>query len=253
MSPNSIRRTSKNTAMLFGGTLTRMVASFALVLYAARKLGVEGFGGYSIAIHYFELVLSLSATAVGILLIRDLARWTKQQNHLLTSAALLLAVLSMVATAGMLALSVLCGFQPTTKVALQLISLATIPASFCVLFEAAFVAKERAEFVMLGTSIESGLRIGLSLAALWLGFGVLALVGIFIVVRCLLFVCYGVCLHRIAALTVGFSTSADRTICQTLAGFCRGKLDGDHLHQPRCHGPFDHGRRSRGGIVQRRL
>ena len=59
MSLKAFVRTGKNASMLLAGTMTRMVASFVFVIYCADKMGVEGFGKYSISIHYFELFLKV--------------------------------------------------------------------------------------------------------------------------------------------------------------------------------------------------
>ena len=90
---SNARNASRNTALLFAGTLTKMLGSFLFVLLCADRLGVEGFGQYSIAIHYFELFLSLSATAAGIMLTRDIARWPKRTAETMAASfALCLAL-----------------------------------------------------------------------------------------------------------------------------------------------------------------
>lgn len=183
-------RTSKNTAMLLAGTLTRMIASFAFVIYCADQMGVEGFGKYSIAIHFFELFLSLTATAAGILLTRDLARWPRHAQQLFTSAVLLVLLLWMLAPACLWCVGASFNYSADTRAALLISSLALIPAAVCSIAEAAFVAKERAEYVTLGTAIESIGRIVLSVCVLAMGYGLLALVGVLFFVRAAMLIAY---------------------------------------------------------------
>lgn len=190
MAAKLLRSASKNTFMLFAATMVRMVASFIFVLFAASKMGVAGFGKYSITIFYFELFLSLTATAIGILLTRDAARWRRNLNQLFTSAVILNIVLWIGSAVLMLLISLSFGFSDDAVAAVQISILALLPAAICVACEAVYVAVERAEFVTLGTAFESLLRIALSLAALRMGHGLITLVWILVVVRLLLLPVY---------------------------------------------------------------
>lgn len=204
MSRRTFLRTGKNATMLLAGTMTRMVASFVFVIYCADKMGVEGFGKYSIVIHYFELFLSLAATAVGILLTRDVARWPRHTRQLLTSAIVLCFAVCLFAIAAMSQLGVLLGYSGDTADALVIASIALIPGSVCVCCEGVFVARERAEFVTAGIAIESLLRIGLSVWLLFAGYGLVALIWVVFAVRSALLLAYMVGLQRVDALGWSF-------------------------------------------------
>ena len=193
-------RTGKNAGMLMAGTMTRMVASFVFVIYCADQLGVEGFGQYSIAIHYFELFLSLTATAVGILLTRDLARWPRHSFQLMTSAIVLTMLTCVLAIAAMSVVGHLLNYSPETRHALLIASLALVPASACAVFEAVFVARERAEFLTAGVALESLLKISISIALLAAGYGLIALMWVVLGVRLLLMFAYMIGLSKIGAL-----------------------------------------------------
>lgn len=200
MAMQTILRTGKNAGMLLAGTMTRMVASFVFVIYCADQLGVEGFGQYSIAIHYFELFLSITATAVGILLTRDLARWPRHSFQLTTSAIVLTMLMCVFAIAAMSVVGYLLNYSPETCYALMIASLALIPASACAVFEAVFVARERAEFLTIGVALESLLKIGISIALLASGYGLIALMWTVLGVRLALMGAYLVGLSRIGSL-----------------------------------------------------
>lgn len=198
-------RTSKNAVMLLAGTLLRMIASFAFVIYCADRLGVEGFGKYSIVLHYFELFLSLTATAVCILLTRDLARWPRQTVPLISSSIVLVVGLSLIAPLLMVCFGLLFNYSSDTVTAILIASAALVPGAVCSVCEAVFVAKERAEYVTAGTAIESLLRIALSVVALVQGYGLLTLVMVLVGVRIALLVGYLIGLRRLNAL--GWSLS----------------------------------------------
>ena len=196
--------------MLLAGTMTRMVASFAFVLYSANLLSVEGFGKLAIATHFFELFLSLTATAVGILLTRDVARWPRHLNSLLTSAVIMVVVLCCLAPLIMIPLGIRFRYSSDTMRAIGVSCIALLPAAICVLFEAVFVSRERAEFVTIGTAIESLSRIALSVLVLRLGYGIVELMWVLVFSRVTLLIAYWVGLRRIASPSVEFSVRSIR-------------------------------------------
>lgn len=210
MSLSSFIRTGKNASMLLAGSMTRMVAGFVFVIYCADKLGLEGFGKYSIAIHYFELFLSLSSTAVGILLTRDMSRWPRHTNQLVTSSIVLVSVASILSIVVMSSLSTLFSYSDDTHQLLLIAGITLIPASICAVFEAAFVARERAEFFTSGIAIESLIRIAASVWLLYNDFGLIWLLWIFLVVRCGLLTAYLIALKRMGGFQWKFHSKRTR-------------------------------------------
>ncbi|MGE3781004.1 MAG: oligosaccharide flippase family protein, partial [Pirellulaceae bacterium] len=99
----------------------------------------------------------------------------------------------------MLALAAALRYEAATFLAIAISALALAPGGVCVVLEAGFVARERAEFVTLGTTIESVLRIALSMAALNLGGGVLTLMGILVASRCGLLFVYWLVVRELVA------------------------------------------------------
>ena len=202
---NSALRTSKNTVMLVAGMVVKMVGSFLFALYCAALLGVEGFGKYSIALFYFELFLSLSATAIGILLTRDLAKRPDRLKQLLSSALVMGTLLCFLAPLAVLPLGKLFNYSPDTIHAMGIACLALIPAAWCVILEAFFVTKERAEFVTGGATLEAIVRLGLSFGLLMAGFGFVELIWALAIARTVLLVAYWKGLQRVAPFKFGFS------------------------------------------------
>jgi O-antigen/teichoic acid export membrane protein len=192
----ALLRVSKNTGMLLAGTMVRMVLSFAFIIYAARYLGVEGFGKFSLAQHYFELFLSLSATSLGILVTREAAKDTAWLREYLVPAVVMVTMLS-VAAGGLLAgIARLIGYASDTRMAIYIAGIALLPGAVCTLAEAIFVAFEKAEFVAVGTAAESLLRTVLGFAVLMLGYGLLSLLVVLVATRFLMLLLYGVLLVR---------------------------------------------------------
>ncbi len=210
MSRSKTLRTSKNALMLLAGTMTRMVASFAFVIYSANLLSVEGFGKLAIATHFFELFLSLTATAIGILLTRDVARWPRHLSSLLTSAIIMAFVLCCLAPLVMIPLGIGFRYSDDTMRAIGVSCIGLFPAAICVLLEAVFVSRERAEFVTFGTAVESLLRIALSVLVLRLGYGIVELMWVMVFSRTGLLFAYSFSLRQIASPSIQFSARTTR-------------------------------------------
>lgn len=180
---NATIRVSKNTGMLFMGTVCKMVFSFAFVIYVARHLGVEGFGKLALTQYYFDLFLSMSATGLTILITREIAKKPSWLNQYLTASVVLVTVLTLVAGGIMITISRVFGYASDTQSAIFIASLALLPASVGLVFEAVFLAFEKAEYITYGTVIESICRVGLGIFVLFMGYGLLALFVVLIITR----------------------------------------------------------------------
>ncbi|MDP1562713.1 MAG: flippase, partial [Pirellulaceae bacterium] len=181
-----LKRTSKNAAMLLIGTMFRMVAGFAFIVLVANVLGVEGFGKYALVVHYYELFIGLTATGAGILLTRDIARWRHRRDELFASAAVLVSALGLLSPGVLLGLAVAFRYQDDTTTALMIACLGIIPAAIGVLYEAVFIALERAGFVSAGAVCESLVRVGAGSVVLYMGGNIFELTIVMVVSRILL-------------------------------------------------------------------
>jgi O-antigen/teichoic acid export membrane protein len=182
--------------MLMLGTILRMVFTLGFVVYAARYLGVEGYGKFALTQSLFELCLSLTATGLGILVTREVAKDVGWLSRHLVPATTMIVVLGACAGGLLAIVTRFAGYAPDTSVAIHVASLAVIPAALCAIAEAIFVAFEKAELVAIGTAAESLLRTALWIAALMTGHGLLSLFVILIAARCAQLILYGLFLAR---------------------------------------------------------
>ena len=188
--------------MLFSGSIARMVATLALIFFAANQLGVAGFGKYSIIVHYFELLISLSATAACILLTRDAARWKRNRDKLFTAGMVVVSGIAFLAPLALIPLGLAFRYSNDTLLGLAIACFGLVPAAIATLYEAVFVASERAEFITIGTSLECFGRVLLSILLLHFGFGIVEMSCVMVVTRMALAIFYyamlrKVCDHRL--------------------------------------------------------
>jgi O-antigen/teichoic acid export membrane protein len=190
------RDVTKNAAALFVGRTLVMALSFVLTLYAARLLGLTGFGRYALARTYFDLLLTLGGTGLGILITREIAKTPSQgPRYLGTAAPLGIGVMAI--TGGLLVLlSPAIGYGPDVRAMLALACVALVPASFALLSEAVFVAIGKSQYVMVGTSAEGLAYASAGLVLLTVGYAAQSLFVALLITRTLLALLYAVLLWR---------------------------------------------------------
>ena len=190
------RGVTKNAAALFVGRTAVMALSFVLGLYAARLLGLAGFGRYAIARMYFDLLLTLGETGLTILITREIAKSPRHAPlYLGTAGPLAICVIEI--AGGLLVLaSPALGYGPEVRSMLWLACVALVPASFATLSEAVFVAIGHAHYVMFGTFGEALLYASTGLVLLSSGHGAQSLFVALVTTRSLLAVFYAIQLWR---------------------------------------------------------
>ena len=180
---NPVVRVAKNTVALVIGRASGMAFTLVFVLYAARLLGVEGFGKYALVMGYYDLFLSLCAAGLSILITREIAKQPSNANEFITAAIVLVTVVSVVASGAMILLAHIIGYAPDTRMAVYMACVALLPGTNSRIFDAAFVAFEKAEYVTYGTVLGNALSSGFGLLALFLGYGLWVLFVILIVTQ----------------------------------------------------------------------
>lgn len=189
-------RITKNTSVLFLGTVGRMVISFGFVFFVARYLGVGGFGKFALTQRYFDLFLGLSATGLSILITREVARRPERTNAYFSASIVQVFVLTVLAAFIMGGLGFFFDYAPDTRLAIVVAAAALFPAAIAQIIEAIFVAYETAEYVTYGTLIESVLRSVLGVLFLWMGYGLMALFVALFMARVTVLIVYFVILNR---------------------------------------------------------
>jgi O-antigen/teichoic acid export membrane protein len=186
----------KNAAALFVGRALVMVVSFVFLITAARFLGLAGFGRYALVRMYFDLLLTLSVTGLGILVTREIAKAPVFGSLYFGTAAPLAIALAAMMGGGLVVLSPLMGYAPDVRSMLLLAWLALLPASFAMLSEAVFVALGKAPYVMFGGAGEALLYSSIGLVLLSLGHGSTSLFVALVATRGCLAMLYAALIYR---------------------------------------------------------
>ena len=187
---------TRNAAALFVGRAFAMAFSLVFLLFAARVLGLTEFGRYALARTYFDLLLTLAVTGLGIFITREIARTPSTGPLYFGTAAPLGVGLAVVMGTVLVLVSPLMGYGPDVRTMLSLVCLALVPAAFATLSEAVFVAIGNARYVMVGSVCETLLYSSTGVLLLRLGYGGRSLFVALVATRSLLAAAYAAKLWR---------------------------------------------------------
>jgi O-antigen/teichoic acid export membrane protein len=177
------RRLFKNTATLIVANGLQPLLSFYLVITIARRLGVDGLGAYSTVFNYQAIFQILAGFGLKNLLTRDLAQKPGETGRYLLHGSLVTLPFSILSMAAMIALMMLLGYEESLFEASVILSLSLLAAGLIDVCEGVVAGAQRLDFVGYTALVENFLRVIISLACLWQGMGLLALVWIFTALR----------------------------------------------------------------------
>lgn len=183
MRHNTEFRVIRNAFALFWGRAAVMAFSFFFIIYAARLLKVDDFGKYALVRGYFELFLSLCSAGLSNIITREIAKQRSMASQYLSSSVVLVIVLALIAACIMLGVVYIFPYASVTRSAALLACIALLPAAISVVYQAGFLAFERAELISYGVVVENLLRTNLSILALYMGYGLHSLFVVLILAR----------------------------------------------------------------------
>jgi O-antigen/teichoic acid export membrane protein len=193
---SNILRVLKNAIALFAGKASLMAFSFFFFIYAARMLGVEDFGKYSLARGFHDLFLSLCTAGLMNVITREIAKKNEFAIQYMSSSFLMATGLVFLGCAILIVIANVFPYSSDTRLAIYLGCIALVPSGLTMIYQAGFVAFEKAEYTTYGIMVENVVRTGLSILALTLGYGLLSLFTILIFSRVVMLLFYWVLWNR---------------------------------------------------------
>jgi O-antigen/teichoic acid export membrane protein len=209
-------RVARN-ALLKGAVQATRLLSLAFVVLAARSLGPEGFGKFTFA---YGLATILGVTldlGMHSLLVRNIARARESTaDYWAAAATLKLAILG---PAGLVfaALPLLTARPLDTSLAVWLLGLAIALQSFIELSVTVFSGFERFEFEVGVRIVEKLVLVAVGIGGLWLGAGLLAATGAFVVAAAVSLALSAMLVHRrFASLRWPWDPTAARALARAV-------------------------------------
>ncbi len=182
-SPPVGRRVLVNAGALAGSSLWRVVISFALQLLIARNLGVAGLGLYTVALAYLNVSQVLSELGLPALLVRDLAHTPMHRRAYYLLALRVQVAAAIVVWAGLVGLTFLLPYSPTTRIVLWLVGASLPFYAVTSVTETLFQASERMELLMSVEILINVLIFTFSVLILWLDGTIFFLVSVLVITQ----------------------------------------------------------------------
>jgi O-antigen/teichoic acid export membrane protein len=182
-SPDSGRRIIKNTAALVVLRVVMPMLSMVLVFAISRILGTDGLGQYTLAFAYLYFFVTVAPLGLHSIITRDGAQNAEALDEILGHSLMLATIASVALTAVMAALGPALGYDRETSLALIVASLALFPSTIGTLFDGAFIARERMDYLAYAALAEIAVKVGFAASALALGYGLITVIALAVVGR----------------------------------------------------------------------
>jgi len=120
----SIKQTiAKNTFWLFLSETSGRILKMGLVIYAARMLGVTGWGIFSYAISVSSLLMIFSDIGIGDLVMREMAKKKKEYQTFISTALMLKIIILLVSTLLVIFISPFISHIPEARTLFPIVAL----------------------------------------------------------------------------------------------------------------------------------
>ena len=166
----SLRQTIlKNTFWLTVANVASRAIRALLVIYAARTLGVAGFGVFSYALGFAAFIIGLSEIGITGILNRDIARQTGQEEKIISTSFFIKMTLSAITYAAILFAAFYFVAIPAAVSVIPIIGIALLLdglREFCFGIVRAFQKMETEAFVTIVSQIAS-VALGLMIIIIW--------------------------------------------------------------------------------------
>ena len=185
---NTVRRIAKNTTVMLASQIVTYIFGFLYIIYAARYLGVEGYGILSFGLSFASIASIFLDLGLSTLLVREIARDKSILNKYLENSTVIKIFLAIMV---LLISVIIVYFLNYSKEVIEVVffaSLFYIFSSFSGLFYSVFQAHEKMEYPSIGYALNSILLLAGTLYAISHNFDVLGFAFIFFIASLITFV-----------------------------------------------------------------
>ncbi|WP_243367304.1 flippase [Fundidesulfovibrio soli] len=179
----------KTGAGLFLARVLQPLFSFVLFWYCARRLSLEDFGLYILLMSLILVFQAVATLGLGPMLTREISVDKEHGPQWIGASLAVMLPGSLLAWALFVAFTVAAGYSPGMVQGAAIVGAGLPGAVLGQVAESAFIAQGRSKPMVALSALENGLRVGASVAALTLGYGLQSLLVIHVVSRSLSGIC----------------------------------------------------------------
>ncbi len=178
----NIRKALRNLFSLSFMRIFSALASFVLFNILARYWGSELLGEFSTLTTYFMFLMQIPLLGLHLLVIRDVAANPGKTGTVVSSAMGISLSVSIVLVAIVSCIGRFLYPEPL-HTAFYVLSLSCIPTAFIVVIESLLIGQEKVHTMAMVNIVESVLRSLVCLLLFWAGYGLVALISIYLICR----------------------------------------------------------------------
>jgi len=167
-----------NTGFMFSASIVRSLSAFVLIMYAARVLGVTGFGEFSFVLSFFAIFLAFSRLGLQSLVTREVAKDRSKAGKYLINASFLGFLASLVMIAAMSLIITAAKYSVEIRMAVYILSVSLIATTTNYVFESIFIAFKRVRYIFYSTIILNLFKLSLCMILLFKGYGIVSLAAV---------------------------------------------------------------------------
>lgn len=178
------------TQKLLKNTVTLMIAygiqpfiSFYLIIAISRYMGVGGLGEYRTIFNYVAVFQIVAAFGLKNLLTREIARQRQSAQGLLAAASVIALFFAFISSGLMIATAMVLSSEPAVHQGVYLASISLFAAALADAYEGVMAGFEDLSWIGYAWIVENVMRVVVSLYLLYNGYGIIALVVVYVLAR----------------------------------------------------------------------
>jgi O-antigen/teichoic acid export membrane protein len=181
-------KNTKNILILIVSRILLLLSSFAVFICIAQIRDKDFLGTYALVMTWMLIFRCIASMGIGEFIVREIGRNPEDSNKLLVHG-LSLGLFSSILFVGLMLGSVLLFHYPQNiESAIFVSSLAVIPLTLSSICEAGFIAHKKVVYNAYISVFENVATMIISIGLILKGYGVISLVVVFVILRCLGFV-----------------------------------------------------------------
>ncbi len=187
---NPLHSIFRNTAVHAFAHVVQRASTIVLSLMIARRLGASGLGIYSAAVVLYGVISIAAEMGSSNFLVREIAKDRQVAGRYLVHVSAMAVLAGCVFTLGAWLVLPHLGYSHELARSMYIITFAIVPGTLQAIQEAVFVADQRVQLIAYSSLVSGFALVGCTLVLLLRGADVVALVGAFAGVQCLVTVFY---------------------------------------------------------------
>jgi len=193
---STVERLLKNTGAIMLARGVQPILSTVLVIVIARIWSVEAYGKYTTVFYLLFIFQVVCSFGLNPLLTREVAKNRELANRHLNGGIVLGVPFSILSMLVMMSISHFMQYEHDVAMAVSIASISLIASALADCFEGVIAGNERIRTIAKVWTLEVILRSGLSILMVYMGYGLLSVVSVYVIARFITPLVYYILINR---------------------------------------------------------